>query len=38
MIRPRLGISKNPYVFIALGGYGREAMCSAYSDIDFLFF
>ena len=36
MIGPRLEINKNPYVIIALGGYGREEQC-IYSDIDLLF-
>lgn len=36
MIGPHLGIAKNPYVFIALGGYGRAEQC-VHSDVDFLF-
>jgi [protein-PII] uridylyltransferase len=36
MIGPRLEINKNPYVIIALGGYGREEQC-LYSDVDLLF-
>ena len=36
LIGPQLGISKNPYVFIALGGYGRCEQC-VNSDVDLLF-
>lgn len=36
MIGPRMGIYKNPYVIIALGGYGREEQC-LHSDVDILF-
>ena len=36
MVGPRIGIDKNPYTFIALGGYGREEQC-VHSDIDLLF-
>ena len=36
MIGPRLEINKNPYVIIALGGYGREEQC-LHSDVDLLF-
>lgn len=35
-IGPRIGISQNPYVFIALGGYGRSEQC-VHSDVDLLF-
>ncbi|UCF93525.1 MAG: [protein-PII] uridylyltransferase [Desulfobacterales bacterium] len=36
MVGPRMGIDKNPYAFIALGGYGREEQCVR-SDVDLLF-
>ena len=32
---PRMGIEKNPYAIIALGGYGRKEQC-LHSDIDVL--
>jgi [protein-PII] uridylyltransferase len=35
IVGPRIGISKNPYAIIALGGYGREEQC-LHSDIDLL--
>jgi [protein-PII] uridylyltransferase len=35
IVGPRIGISKNPYAIIALGGYGREEQC-IHSDVDLL--
>ena len=35
IVGPRIGISKNPYAIIALGGYGREEQC-LHSDVDLL--
>lgn len=35
-VGPAMGINKNPYAIIALGGYGREEQC-IYSDVDLLF-
>ena len=31
-----MDLTKNPYAFIALGGYGRQEQC-VYSDVDLLF-
>jgi len=36
VIGPRIGILKNPYTIIALGGYGRQEQC-IHSDVDLLF-
>ncbi|MBC8431738.1 MAG: [protein-PII] uridylyltransferase [Desulfobacterales bacterium] len=35
-IGPHMGLSKNPYAIIALGGYGRQEQC-IHSDVDLLF-
>ncbi len=34
-VGPRMGMDKNPYAFIALGGYGRREQC-LHSDVDVL--
>lgn len=36
LVGPRMGINKNPYAIIALGGYGRVEQ-SVHSDVDVLF-
>lgn len=36
MVGPSMDLAKNPYAFIALGGYGRQEQC-VYSDVDLLF-
>ncbi len=36
MVGPRMGINKNPYAIIAMGGYGRQEQC-IHSDVDLLF-
>ncbi len=35
-VGPELGINKNPFAIIALGGYGRKEQC-IHSDVDLLF-
>jgi [protein-PII] uridylyltransferase len=35
-VGPQMGINKNPYAFIALGGYGRSEQ-NVHSDVDLLF-
>jgi [protein-PII] uridylyltransferase len=34
-VGPRMGLSRNPYAVIALGGFGRKEQC-IYSDVDLL--
>ncbi len=36
IVGPSMDLAKNPYAFIALGGYGRQEQC-AHSDVDLLF-
>jgi len=36
IVGPSMDLAKNPYAFIALGGYGRQEQC-VYSDVDLLF-
>ena len=36
LVGPSMDLAKNPYAFIALGGYGRQEQC-VYSDVDLLF-
>ncbi|MBT8374905.1 MAG: [protein-PII] uridylyltransferase, partial [Deltaproteobacteria bacterium] len=36
LVGPSMDLAKDPYAFIALGGYGRQEQC-VYSDVDLLF-
>ena len=36
LVGPSMDLGKDPYAFIALGGYGRQEQC-VYSDVDHLF-
>ncbi|MDP2644437.1 MAG: [protein-PII] uridylyltransferase [Desulfobacterales bacterium] len=36
IVGPKIGMHKNPYAIIALGGYGRKEQC-VHSDVDVLF-
>ncbi|MBW2562883.1 MAG: [protein-PII] uridylyltransferase, partial [Deltaproteobacteria bacterium] len=36
IVGPSMDLAKNPYAFIALGGYGRQEQC-VHSDVDLLF-